>query len=137
MTAKRKLWLTGEAQGGPFEVFETAEDIVEDGIRCKGFFATVVGRHDEISVSSQQGPSMIKQSLFHELLHKAFGTISGDLREYILGDKTPEGRATREELIVSFLEPVLFDLLARNGWLNIPDPPSVGAKRRRRKRAGK
>ncbi len=129
-TPKRTLWMPGDAQGGPFNVWETAEDIDYDGVKCKGLCEVTAGRRDDISVSAKQGLAQMKQTLLHEQMHKCWGTASGDLREFILGEKTPEKRARREELITSFLEPVLYDLLARNGWLKYPDPPAFRRGRR-------
>jgi hypothetical protein len=43
----------------------------------------------------------------HEIMHSCFGSFSEDLKEHI-GIKN-----NREELLIGFLEPILFDLLNR------------------------
>jgi folate-dependent phosphoribosylglycinamide formyltransferase PurN len=67
----------------------------------------------------------MQMTLHHELLHVCFAAHSGDARQAALGPRTHEGRARREEAIVSFIEPVQFDLLVRNGWLKYPKPPRL------------
>ncbi len=69
--------------------------------------------------------AMMQQRLHHELLHVVFGAHSGDARAVVLGSNTCAGRAKREEAIVSFIEPVQFDLLVRNGFLKYPKPPRL------------
>lgn len=117
----RRLWIKAEGQTGPLKIYVTKKEIDIEGVRCKASFDP---EKDEIEVAATTGEQAMKRSLLHELLHKCFAGASGDLREKILGDKTPEARSEREELIVSYLEPILYDLLTRNGWLRIPKPPS-------------
>jgi hypothetical protein len=78
-----------------------------------------------IVVEQSDNVSRMKQRLHHEILHVVFGAHSGDARAKCLGSQTMEGRARREEDIVSFIEPIQFDLLVRNGWLRYPKPPKV------------
>jgi len=79
---------------------------------------------NEILVLATQ-PDAMKMSLLHELMHVCFTGHSDDIRKKVLGAVGEEAQGKREEGIVSFLEPFLYDLLARNGLLKIPRPPKM------------
>jgi hypothetical protein len=120
----RRLWLKVEAHGGTIPVYVTKGPILDDdGVTELDAFY----EKDSpcIVIKSSDNVAAMKQRLHHELLHVCFGAHSGDAREKVLGARTPEGRAKREEDIVSFLEPVQFDMLVRNKWLRYPNPPRL------------
>lgn len=115
----RRLWLKVQVHGAVIPVFVVKQVDAEnsDGEYDQEIPAILIRQTDNVA--------SMKQSLHHELLHVCFRGHSGTTRESILGSKTIEGRAKREEAIISFLEPVQFDLLVRNGWLRYPNPPRV------------
>lgn len=118
----RRLWLRAQAHGGVIPVFviKVLED--EDGYALDGQFDQEAPL---ILIRQVDNVSAMKQTLHHELLHVCFRGHSGTARETVLHSSTVDGRARREEDIISFLEPVQFDLLVRNGWLKYPNPPRV------------
>ncbi len=115
----RRLWLKVQVHGGMIPVFVVKQVDTEgsDGEYDQEIPAILIRQTDNVA--------SMKQSLHHELLHVCFRGHSGTTRESILRSKTIEGRAKREEDIISFLEPIQFDLLVRNGWLRYPNPPRV------------
>jgi hypothetical protein len=115
----RRLWLKVEAHGSTIPVF-VVKVVDEEG--SDGEFNQEV---PEILIRQTDNVASMKQTLHHELLHVCFRGHSGTTRESILRSKTNEGRAKREEEIISFLEPVQFDLMVRNGFLRYPNPPRV------------
>ena len=123
----KKLWLRMAAAGGDTPVYLTKEPTVEGSDESvNGFYET---EKNFIEVESGLTGQIQKETLFHEIIHRCFSTASGDLQAKILGHSSREKRWDHEELIVSFLAPVLYDILVRNGWLRIPDPPKRGRKR--------
>lgn len=114
-----RLWIKAECQTGPLTIVASKNTIEEDGHELHACYEPDRSR---VTVADTEEQKM-KRSLLHELLHVCFDGASGDLREKVLGGKTKEERDEREELIVSFLESPLFDLLTRNGWLRFPKPP--------------
>ena len=116
----RRLWCKAQVHGGTIRVYLTTYKPDDgSGDKCDGTFDSEKG---EIEIDASLSDDKAKMTLLHELLHVCFGGASGQLRENVLGAKTPEARATREEMVVSFIEPVLYDLLVRNGWLRFPKP---------------
>lgn len=118
----RRLWLKVETLLGPVPVFvvKTLED--DDGFDLSGLFDQ---DKPEILIRQIDNVMSMKQTLHHELLHVCFRAHSGTAREAVFKSRTVEGRHDREEELVSFLEPVQFDLLVRNGWLRYPNPPRL------------
>lgn len=117
----RRLWLKFEAHGGTIPVYVQRGELKDDdGNDVDAYYEPDTPC---IVVKSTDNVTMMKQRLHHELLHVCFGAHSGDAREPVLGSDTVEGRAQREEQIVSFLEPIQFDILTRNKWLRYPNPP--------------
>jgi hypothetical protein len=118
----RRLWLRVQVHGGVIPVFVTK--ILEDdnGDDLDGYFDQDIPC---VLIRQVENVSAMKQTLHHELLHVCFRGHSGTAREKILRGRTPDGRARREEDIISFLEPIQFDLLVRNGWLRYPSPPRI------------
>lgn len=112
----RKLWLRAETQSGPLSVYVVKELRNESG---DPLHAEYDPDTHTILVEWCENATKMKQDLHHELLHVCFAGSSGDARENALGPDY----VTREEKLVSFLEPVHFDLLMRNGWLKYPNPP--------------
>jgi len=121
----RRLWCKVTAHGGTIPVYVTKNDALlkdDDGSDVDAYYDPEVPC---ILVKHTGNVAMMQQRLHHELLHVCFGAHSGDARAQVLGAKTVEGRAKREEAIVSFVEPVQFDLLVRNGFLKYPKPPRL------------
>lgn len=121
MSAARRLWLTVQAHGGTVPVYVAKVVIGDEGEEVEAYFDRT---KPEIVIEQAENVALMKSRLHHELLHLCFGAHSGDARAPVLG-RTPAARAKREEAVVSFLEPVQFDLLVRNGWLRYPNPPKV------------
>ena len=94
-----------------------------DGDSCDAYFDL---QKNIIEIAWKPDESFLKMKLMHELLHVCFSAHSGQMLAKVLGGKSDEEREEREELIVSFLEPVFYDLLSRNGWLKFPKPPKLG-----------
>lgn len=120
----RRLWMKIAAHGGVIPVYVTKDEasLTVDDCEVDAYYDP---DGPYILIRSMDNISMMCQRLHHELLHVCFGAHSGDAREVVLGSKTPAGRAKREEMIVSFIEPVQFDLLVRNGFLHYPKPPRM------------
>jgi len=119
----RRLWCKVAVHGSEVRVYVTKKPIVLDGIPCDAYYDEETGI---IEIAWCQDESFLKMKLLHELLHVCFHAHSGDMKEKVLGGKTRDQRTAREEMVVSFLEPVLYDLLARNQWLKFPKPPKLG-----------
>jgi len=117
----RRLWLRAATVLGPLPVYVTSRPIEVEGHPVDAYFDR---EKPEIVIEQVANVDLMKMRLHHELLHLCWGAHSGDARAPILG-RTPEARARKEEAIVSFLEPVQFDLLVRNRWLKYPNPPKV------------
>ena len=120
----RRLWTKVAVHGGIVPVYVVKQPIVDDdGVtNLDAYYDPDV---PEIVIEQSDNVPKMKQRLHHELLHVCFGAHSGDARAKVLGAQTEDGRAKREEDIVSFIEPVQFDMLVRNGWLRYPVPPRV------------
>ena len=118
----KRLWCKLSSARGNIRVYVTDRDLDADGVDANAYFDPET---NEILVRVTPAEDQMKMWLLHELLHVCWADSSGDLREKILGAKTYEQRHEREELIVSFLEPVLYDLLTRNGCLKLPRPPRI------------
>lgn len=120
----QRLWLKVEAHGGTLPVYVVKGDLYNSDGETE-----VEAYYDRetpcIKIKQIDNIALMKQTLHHELLHLCFGVHSGDARAAVFRSKTTEGRYRREEEIVSFLEPIQFDLLVRNGWLKYPNPPKV------------
>lgn len=117
----RKLWCRVQANGGTIPVY-VSKDVQVDGADCDAYY-----EHDSPCIVIRQNDNVnaMKAALHHELLHVCFAGHSGDVKAKVLGARTPEGRARREEAIVGFLEPVQFQLLVSNGFLKYPKPPRL------------
>lgn len=115
---KRRLWFRLQSQGGAIPVYVTDEDLFLEGVLVEAYYdkATpcIVIRHTD-------NVDAMKMRLHHELLHVCFGAHSGDAVAFL--GQTPAARDRREEHMISFLEPIQFDLLKRNGFLKYPSPP--------------
>jgi len=118
----RRLWLKVQVHGGVIPVYVVKDLPDDNGDDLDGYFDQ---EKPLILVRQIDSASAMKQTLHHELLHVCFRGHSGVARETILRSRTVEGRARREEDLISFLEPVQFDLLVRNKWLRYPNPPKV------------
>lgn len=116
----RRFWCKVAAHGSDVRVFVTKSQPEIDGHLCDAYYDS---EDNTITVGWQADESAVKMKLLHELLHVCFKAHSGDIRAKVLGGSTVEARNTREEMVVSFLEPVLFDILTRNGFLRLPKPP--------------
>lgn len=113
----RRLWMKIEVHGRTVRVVVVKDKLVDDdGNHCAALYD-----HENrmILVLERQDESIMKQELLHELLHVCFAGHSDDALIKVLGKEYK----TREEDVVSFLEPILHDLLARNKLLKIPRPP--------------
>lgn len=122
---RRKLWMHVESLANsriPVYVQE-GELHLEDGMRVDAYYDVDT---PEIVVAWVPNVELMKSRLHHELLHVCFGAHSGDTKAQVLGCRSLDARFAREEHIVSFLEPVQYDLLVRNGWLRYPNPPRFG-----------
>lgn len=64
--------------------------------------------------------------LFHEILHVNF-SAPGDppLLKLIFGGKDVDKTRDREEAVVTFLAPRLFNMLVKNGMLIMPERPTI------------
>lgn len=118
----RRLWLRVSVHGGTVPVYVAKGPLLDDdGVTA------VDAWYDkdvpEIVIEQKDNEVAMKMKLHHELLHVCFGAHSGDAKAFL--GSTYESRSKREEDVVSFLEPVQFDLLVRNGWLRYPKPPRV------------
>jgi hypothetical protein len=123
MMRGRRLWLKVQAHGSVIPVYVSKTVVDDDGVtEIFGYFDSEAPL---IIIRAMDNIASMKQTLHHELLHVCFGAHSGDAREMVFKGKTRDGRAKREEEIISFLEPVQFDLLVRNGWLRYPNPPRL------------
>lgn len=118
----RRLWLRVSAHGGTIPVYVAKGPLFDDdGVtEVDAWYDREV---NEIVVKQLDNVAAMKMKLHHELIHVCFGSHSGDARAFL--GKSVEARAKHEEDIVSFLEPVQFDLLVRNKWLRYPKPPRV------------
>ena len=123
----RRLWMRVRAHGGTIPVYVVKTDLYQydgDGDGETELDAYYDQGKPEIVVRQTDNTTLMKQRLHHELLHACFGAHTADGLA-ALGAFTPAGRAKREEDIVSFLEPIQFDMLTRNGFLRYPNPPRV------------
>lgn len=93
----------------------------DDGTVCDGLLLD--GR--TILVRQYDDESFMKMKVLHELLHVAFSAHTGDALEGVLGKDFRKHSPDREELVVSFLEPILFAMLAGNKLLRFPKPPKL------------
>ena len=117
----RRLWFRLKVHGGVTPAYVTNRPIYDDdGNEVDAYYDK---EKNELVVKQSDNVAAMKQRLHHELLHVCFGAHSGDARAFL--GKTVESRGKREEDIVSFLEPVQFDMLVRNGFLRYPKPPRV------------
>lgn len=116
---RRKLWLKLSAHGREIPVYVVN---VVDGDDSGGEYDY---ENNRINIKSSPNIHEMKSALHHEFHHVFFDGCSGDVRQRVLGPKTVKGRAQREEQIVSYLEPVSYDILVRNGFLKYPDPPTL------------
>lgn len=114
----RRLWMKIQAHGGTIPVYVVKS--IEG--KAEGLFDRDV---PEILVTQSDNVALMKQALHHEILHVCFSGHSETSREHVLGESTIKRRDDREETLISFLEPVQFDLLVRNGFLKYPNPPRV------------
>jgi len=117
----RRLWMKLDSQSGVVKVYVTKNQLkVEDGTLVDACFDP---HANTIEIKWSEDLHHMKMKLLHELLHVCFNPHAGDMKQNILGGKDYIEWDTREELLVSFLEPILFDLLVRNGMVRFPNPP--------------
>lgn len=115
----RRLWMKLEAHGGTIPVYVQRGELKDDeGNDVDAYYEK---DKPEIVIKHSDNAAGMKMKLHHELLHVCFGSHSGDAKAFL--GSTYDARGKREEDIVSFLEPIQFDLLVRNGWLRYPNPP--------------
>ncbi len=117
----RRLWMKLQTQRGELRVYVTKEPLKDnDGGRADALFD-----EDLNTINIAHGPDVgfMKMKLLHELLHVCFSPATGDIKQSVLGGRLHENVWKREEMVVAFLEPVLFDLLSRNRLIRIPNPP--------------
>lgn len=114
----RRLWLYVQSAGGMIPVYVTNAPITVEGHDSEAYYDKDVPC---ILIKVTENVAAMKAALHHELLHVCFSGHSGDALAFM--GSTPEARDRREEKVVSFLEPVQFDLLVRNGFLKYPNPP--------------
>jgi len=120
----RRLWCKVAAHGSVVRVYLTKKELkLEDGSVCDAYYDPEL---NSIEIAWRADESYLKMRLLHELLHVCFSAHSGDMREKVFGRESPKQKVSREELVVSFLEPVLYDILSRNKWLKFPRPPKMG-----------
>lgn len=119
----RRLWLKLSTQRGELRVYVTKWPLKDD----EGNAADALYDENLNTIEIVWGPdeAFMKMKLLHELIHVCFSPHSGDMKQSVLGGKLHKTVRQREEMIVSFLEPHLFDLLTRNWMLRIPKPPKV------------
>ena len=117
-----RLWMKVETVMGkiPVYVVKTLEN--DDGHDLDGFFDK---EKPEILIRQIDNKEAMKSTLHHELLHVSFRGHADSERDRVFKGRTVNVRESNEEAIVSFLEPIQFDLLVRNGWLKYPNPPRV------------
>jgi hypothetical protein len=126
MTARvrgRRLWLRAQAHGHAIPVYVVKAplfDPEDPKIECDAYYNC---EEPVILVRQMDNVDLMRQRLHHELLHVCFGAHSGDSLDKVFG--AHKGRGKREEDVCSFLEPIQYDLLVRNGWLKYPKPPRV------------
>jgi hypothetical protein len=115
----RRLWCKLQSQIGEIRVC-VVKTLIEEGVECEGLFDS---DGKEILILSSVNESKMRMRLLHEMLHLAIASPTGDIFERLIGGRTRESRERREEMMVGLLEPVLYDLLARNNLLRLPKPP--------------
>lgn len=116
----RRFWMKLAGPSGDVRVYVLASMPIVDGEESQAYWDST---NNKIVVWADGSDDMVKMRLLHELLHMSFASHSGTIREKVLGCRTVEGRRRREEDICSFLDPLLYDILARNKLLKIPKPP--------------
>ena len=117
----RRLWCRIEAHGGTIPVYIiTGELKNDDGSDVDAYYDHEVPC---IVVKHTGNIAAMQQRLHHEILHVCFAAHSGDGCSFLGSNVNVQWK--REESIVSFLEPVQFDLLVRNGFLKYPKPPKA------------
>lgn len=123
MLGEMTKWLNLDAFGGSTPVFTVRQATGPEGEVTDASYD-----HTENRIEITDGPADLqKHRLFHETTHRAFGNVGIELLAKVF--KCTEDKdeiEKREELIVSFLDVTLYDILTRNGWLRIPDPPKLG-----------
>jgi hypothetical protein len=119
----RRIWVKLQTQRGELRVYVVKWVLKDDD----GNVADALYDSDNNCIEVTWGPddNFMKMKLLHELLHVCFSPHSGDIKYSVLGGNLLETRWFREEMVVSFLEPVLYDLLTRNALLKFPKPPKV------------
>lgn len=117
----RRLWLKLQTQRGELRVYVTKLPLKDDdGNKCDALYDEDL---NTIEIAYGNDDGFMRMKLLHELLHACFSPHSGDMKGSVLGGKLHENVRKREEMVVSFLEPTLYDLLSRNLLLRIPRPP--------------
>lgn len=114
----RRLWI--KAPDG-HRVYEQVNLTSSDGHKLHAAYMT----DGSVEVSSA-APEVMKKSLFHEYTHKALDGLSGDEMEKLFEN---EDRKDAEEWLCLILEKTLYPLLAQNGFLKFPPPPSARGKK--------
>lgn len=121
---RRRCWCRVSTQNGEVRVYLVVDPVDDESRYVDGLYDPGKG---EILINAALSEERQKMTLLHELLHVVWSGIGGELKTKLLGCK-PNQTHSHEETIVSFQEPVLYDLLARNGWLRLPKPPKPRAK---------
>ena len=100
-----RKWLTLDSIYGPVDV-RLVPDLVDDnGESVDGLF---LPESFSIHIESKQTSSKRHSTLLHEMMHLVFASA-----------RTEKVVEDNEEAFVTFVEPVLFDLLRRNGFLRM------------------
>jgi Zn-dependent peptidase ImmA (M78 family) len=102
-----KKWLTLDSVQGPVEVYFVPHLLDDKGDEMDGLFYP-----DDMLILIDKGlsPDKARSALLHEMMHLLFACAKAKhdiLEKY-------------EEEIVTFLEPLLFDVLRRNKFLRMP-----------------
>jgi hypothetical protein len=104
---KHRKWGVLDSVQGPVSVYLVPNLVDDNDEKMDGLFYP-----DEMIILVDKGlsPDRIRSTLLHEMLHLIFSCAKSKhdiLEKY-------------EEEIISFLEPLLFDVLKRNGFLRMP-----------------
>ena len=117
----RKLWMRLQAHGATVAVY-VVKHIVNEGVECDGIFYP---DRNIIEIETRDNEAAMKMRLLHEILHVCFAAHTADALDQVLKDDNRDDRASHEEHIVGFLEPILYSILAPSGCLKFPRPPRL------------
>ena len=118
---KPRLFKRLNVQGNAWRVFLVDRDTEPDLAGNDG----VTSVDDSlIALDDRLEPTRMGSAFVHELLHACLSApASKEVLAKLFGCK-PEEVVDKEESMVSYLAPILFDTLARNGLLKLPRVPA-------------